>query len=366
VTASRCRATGQNFATKSLVREFSSFPNFSHQETAPAGMLQQKRGLQFFFFDKTLIIHPRLEPRVGPRMGPRTVRWMFCLGSRQYTERMLVLRHDVFFGDLKLSRGLDGVTVSHRIANSPPQQVPVHTHTDAHFVLITSGDYVSSATGDAHPRSTLIFNPPGTKHRDHFWQGRGSFFAISLSCAQLSQSLDRAGFLQAAVNLRQERAIGLAWALLMECVRWNPGSQLKAESLCLELLSEISVHSLSSRPLPPSWLPAACDLIRDCPDKTPHVRDLAKTVGVHAVHLARAFRTFIGCTPGDLLRARRLELAAGALMKSEDSLAEIALAGGFSDQAQFTKAFHRMYGVTPGAYRQSGGRNIGRPSNVAF
>lgn len=278
---------------------------------------------------------------------------------------MLVLRHDVFFGDLHLSRGLDEVTVSHRIANSPPAHVPVHAHTDAHFVLITSGGYISSARGDAHPCTTLIYNPPGTKHRDHFWQGTGSFFAISLSGTQLSQLSDAKRPPHVAVHLRQERASGLAWALLMECVRWNSSSQLKAESLCLELLAEISDNSSPSRPSLPPWLLAACELIRDCPEKTPHVRDVAKTVGVHAVHLARAFRMFIGCTPGDLLRARRLELAAAALMKSNNSLAEIALASGFSDQAQFTKAFHRIYGVTPGAYRQSG-HNARRSSNVAF
>jgi AraC family transcriptional regulator len=159
--------------------------------------------------------------------------------------------------------------------------------------------------------------------------------------------------------------MGFAWALLMECVRWNSSSQLKAESLCLELLAETSDTSLPSRPSPPPWLLVASELIRDCPERTPHVRDLAKTVGVHAVHLARAFRMFAGCTPGDLLRARRLELASGALMKSENSLAEIALASGYSDQAQFTKAFRRIYGLAPGVYRQSS-HNARRSSNVAL
>jgi AraC family transcriptional regulator len=278
---------------------------------------------------------------------------------------VLVLPHDVFFGNLQLSRVLDGITASHRIANSPPAHVPVHTHIDAHFVLITSGCYVSSATGDAHPRSTFIYNPPGTKHRDHFRHGAGSFFTVSLSSAQLSQLLDTARPPRVAVHLRRERALGLAWALLMECVRWNSSSQLKAESLCLELLAETSDSSRPPRSSPPPWLLAACELIRDCPEQTPRVRDVAKSVGVHAVHLARAFRIFVGCTPGDLLRARRLELAAAALMKSEDSLVEISLASGFSDQAQFTKAFHRIYGVTPGAYRQST-RTVRRSSNVAF
>lgn len=270
---------------------------------------------------------------------------------------MLVLSHDVFFGDLHLSRELDGITLSHRTANSPPAQLPVHTHTDAHFVLVTSGGYISSAKGDAHPRADLIYNPPGTKHRDHFWQGTGSFFTLSLSDVQLSRLLNTPCPPLPALHLRNERALGLAWALLMECARWNSSSQLRAESLCLELLAEISNTSQLPRRSPPPWLLTACELIRDCPETTPHVHDVAKTVGVHAVHLARAFRTFVGCTPGDLLRARRLELAAAALMNSEHSLTEIALAGGFSDQAQFTKAFHRVYGVTPGAYRQSS-RNV--------
>jgi len=156
-----------------------------------------------------------------------------------------------------------------------------------------------------------------------------------------------------AVRMREGRACGLAWALLMECVRWNESSQLKAESLCLELLVEASDSPLVPYASPPPWLLAARELIQDCPEKTPHVRDLARTIGVHPVHLARAFRTFVGCTPGDLLRARRLELAAAALMQRESSLVEIALASGFSDQAQFTKAFHLLYGVTPGAYRRS-------------
>jgi AraC family transcriptional regulator len=267
------------------------------------------------------------------------------------------LSHDVFFGDLTLSRVLNGLTVSHRIASSSPAQVPVHTHTDAHFVLVTGGGYVSSATGDAHPRTTLIYNPPGTTHRDHFYQGAGSFCSVSLSSALLSQLFEKVRPLPSAIRIPQERACGLAWAVLMECVRWNDSSQLRSESLCLELLAEAYCDPTPFRAVPPAWLRAACELIQDCPEQTPHVTDLAKAAGVHPVHLARAFRAFIGCTPGDLLRARRLELAAAALLRSEGTIADTALANGFSDQAQFTKAFRRMYGVPPNVYRRSANRS---------
>ena len=50
----------------------------------------------------------------------------------------LLLPHDIFFGELQSSRSLDGIALSHRIADSPPEEVAIHTHLEAHFVLVTS------------------------------------------------------------------------------------------------------------------------------------------------------------------------------------------------------------------------------------
>jgi hypothetical protein len=57
----------------------------------------------------------------------------------------LLLTHDVFYEELLLTRSLDGITLSHRIADSPPEEVEVHTHVEAHFVLVTSGQQQSTA-----------------------------------------------------------------------------------------------------------------------------------------------------------------------------------------------------------------------------
>lgn len=277
----------------------------------------------------------------------------------------LQFAHDVFYGDVQLSRALEGITLSHRLANAPPQTVELHTHVEAHFVLVTAGDYVTSALRKPNPRSTLIYNPPGTTHRDRFLDGRGAFFSISIADERLADAISSPTE-PAAVHLSAERSCGLAAALLMECARWNASSALKAESLCLELLAETSMAPLPSAKLPPAWLRTACELIQDCPDETPAVGRLASEVGVHPTHLARAFRAFLGCTPGDLLRARRLQLAAAALLHSPHSLTRIAIESGFSDQAQFTKAFRRLYGVPPGAYRHSRRRQAAALRDVAI
>jgi AraC family transcriptional regulator len=104
-------------------------------------------------------------------------------------------------------------------------------------------------------------------------------------------------------------------------------------------------------------------MIQDGYQENTGIRQIAMSAGVHPAHLARAFRTFFGCTPGDLLRARRIEKAAELVLKADFSLAQIALDCGFSDQAQFTKAFRRIYGTTPGDYRRLAARRV---CHVAF
>jgi AraC family transcriptional regulator len=263
----------------------------------------------------------------------------------------LLLAHDMFFGDLRACRSLSGITLSHRVANSPPEDVKIHTHAEAHFVLVTGGHYVSSARAAPNPLATVIFNPPGTTHRDHFHQGRGSFFTISIAPARLVESLTSELPTDAA-HLEGERACGLAQALLLECGRWNSSSPLKAESLYLELLSATSHRCTPAERWRPAWLRTACEMIQDCDAEKPSVASLAAKIGVHPVHLARTFRAFLGCTPGDLLRVRRLERASDLLLRNALPIIQIALECGFSDQAQFTKAFRQLYGITPANYRR--------------
>ncbi len=271
---------------------------------------------------------------------------------------MLVLTHDTFFGRLQATRSLEGITLSHRIADRPAADVEVHAHVEAHFVLVTSGHYVSSARATLSPRLVCIYNPPGTTHRDHFMEGRGSFFTISLSADRFAE-VDDLKLHSMAVYLGS-RASGVATALLMECARWDSSSSLVAESLCFELAQGAAATSQSSGQRP-KWLAVARELLLDGYKESLGVGEIARIAGVHPTHLAREFRTWFGCTPGDLLRARRLERGANLLQSANGTIAEVALASGFADQAQFTKAFKRTYGVTPGSYRR-----LMRSRNVAF
>lgn len=79
--------------------------------------------------------------------------------------------------------------------------------------------------------------------------------------------------------------------------------------------------------------------------------DLAAVAGLSAHHLIRAFRRHTGFTPHAFLVNRRVNAARHLLRQRGASLADVAAATGFCDQAHFTRAFKARVGVTPGSYR---------------
>jgi transcriptional regulator of acetoin/glycerol metabolism len=80
---------------------------------------------------------------------------------------------------------------------------------------------------------------------------------------------------------------------------------------------------------------------------------LAGIAGLSLYHFARAFKQSAGVTPHHYLVQRRVARAQEMLARTELSLAEIALATGFSDQSHFARHFRQTLGMTPGQFRWS-------------
>jgi DNA-binding response OmpR family regulator len=83
-----------------------------------------------------------------------------------------------------------------------------------------------------------------------------------------------------------------------------------------------------------------------------NVECLAETVNMSVSQLNRKLGALIDQPSGQLIRSLRLQRAADLLKQNAGTVAEICYRVGFSDQANFTRAFKKQFGVAPSEFRQ--------------
>ena len=84
-----------------------------------------------------------------------------------------------------------------------------------------------------------------------------------------------------------------------------------------------------------------------------NVEALSDVVGMSVVHLNRKLNALINQTAGNLLRSMRLQRAAELISQNAGNIAEICYQVGFSDQANFTRAFKKQFGMPPSEYKKN-------------
>ena len=97
-----------------------------------------------------------------------------------------------------------------------------------------------------------------------------------------------------------------------------------------------------------------CDLMLSDARGIPCVEELARREGVSREHLSRLFREHAGQPIREFLAQARLREACSDLKETPLEIKEIAARFGYSSQSHFARAFAKMTGMTPRAFRESG------------
>ena len=84
------------------------------------------------------------------------------------------------------------------------------------------------------------------------------------------------------------------------------------------------------------------------------IEAVAAAAGYSRFHFDRLFLALVGETPTRYIRKRRLTEAARALVVTKKRILAIALDHQFQSQAAFARAFRKLFGLSPGAYRKRG------------
>lgn len=97
----------------------------------------------------------------------------------------------------------------------------------------------------------------------------------------------------------------------------------------------------------------ALELMHERPDQAWTVDDLAREVGLSRSALHERFVQYIDHPPMQYLANWRMQLGAKLLRETNRTVATIALEVGYESEAAFSRAFKRLVGTPPAAWRKS-------------
>ena len=255
--------------------------------------------------------------------------------------------------DLEVPRHLRAQGLGLFDIEAPPgTALPRHVHEMAFFCLLLDGeldnDYGSERL--AFDPSTILFHPADTVHTSLIGRKGARIFTVDATHDWIERA-EAHGVMPRRPTPLARQDLSSARRLLRELRQATPCSMLAVEGLVLELLAG-AVRPTRGAADNPVWLETAHDLVQNEFAESLTLSEVAARVGAEPARLSVAFRQRFGQSLGDYLRSLRVQRVCDAL-RTDQPLADIALAAGFADQAHCTRIFKLQIGITPGAYRRA-------------
>src|SRR5215813_4878605 len=256
-----------------------------------------------------------------------------------------------FFGRIAKTCEVNGFILSES-RYSPGTRISRHAHLHAYLCFLLRGSYRETCGSQERfcgPR-TVLFHPAGEAHSDWFLDAGGTIFRFEICDRRLQDTSTTAAWMDRPFETNGGPLAWLITRLYSEFHRMDSFSPLVLEGLVLEILGQIG-RQQSYDAGRPAWMKRVAEFLNESSPEALTVSRIAEVGGVHPGHLSRIFRHIYGCSVGEFIRALRIEYAQRELRSSEGTLAEIAVAAGYSDQSHFCRSFKIATGATPAEYR---------------
>lgn len=235
-----------------------------------------------------------------------------------------------------------------------------HCHELAYFSVVLCGSYVEQCTRkeERHCDSAnILYHPAGEAHSDAFGKGGGSIFSIELQPHWVSTLREYELQAEEALALPSGQVAWLASRAYHAFTDSDPRSALLLEAAAIELLYQLPwKRAVPAGPGTPGWLKDVIEILHAEFSRPFSLTAIARRIGTHPVHLARAFRRCHRMTVGQYVRRLRVDCAMKAL-SGEEPLSDIAVRAGFADQSHLGRVFRAATGMTPSQFRLAHGRS---------
>jgi AraC-like DNA-binding protein len=247
-------------------------------------------------------------------------------------------------------------------------------------IALQGGDLVVFPRGDPH---ALVDAPDGAalpaeeilegQNLEHYgpvtYGGKG--LPVSVLCGYFQFDRDSRHPLLAAlpplIHIRGTDSHDFTWLqtalsfMIHETRAAKPAAEAVVDRLVGVLFVQMVRTYIEQSGAPPGMLAAIADkqtgaalqLMHQAPQHPWMLAGLARRVGMSRSAFASRFNRLVGQTPMQYLTFWRMQLARRQLSETRLGTAAIAERVGYQSEAAFSKAFKKVVGVGPGAYRRN-------------
>ena len=238
----------------------------------------------------------------------------------------------------------------------PSERHAPHSHEEMHISLVLRGGLreVAGRNEECADPLSVVLKDPGVVHADDFGPDGAVMAQLVVRRAVVGDLVDE-----------PQRARPWIWVhggasaapFLRILARGRTGQRrfTSDDDDVVDLLASLSTRRADAPSgEAPAWLRDAAAHFEDGWRPGLTVRDVARAADVHPVYLARCLRRWFGVGGADLIRRARLKHAARAVADSSQTMAGVAYATGFADEAHLCREFSKAIGLTPARFRRLG------------
>lgn len=265
---------------------------------------------------------------------------------------MKQLQTGQFHGQTNKTIHLNGITLTD--TEYTQEKVDWHYHENAYFTFILEGNVIEGNKKEVHNCSagSLLFHNWQEPHYNIKPKGFTRGFHIELEKNWFTGFTFNNNSIQGSFLIENPDIKLLLYKIVKETKLDDTTSSLSIQTLVLQALAKMFDTATPSPKGMPAWVNIIKDMLHTSLYTKLSLEDLAKTAGIHPVHLSRYFPRYFYCSIGEYIRKIKIEKSLSLLPNKKISLTEIAFECGFSDQSHFTRCFKEINGITPSGYRK--------------
>ncbi len=291
-----------------------------------------------------------------------------------------------FYGSTNQTIHLDGLTLTDTVYTHP--KVDWHYHENNYFTFLLQGSMLEGNkkhTYECFAGDLLYHN----WEDPHYNEGSKEFtrgFHLELSNDWFQRfDLDKTTA-EGSIKILDPTIKAIMYNIFKEAKLSAETGQPGIDALLATLFSRLGGAAESPAGKKPVWVARLREMLHEAPasvstaalkpgqtigpgipipaasiaGQAPSLRDLARQLGIHPVHLSREFPRHFHTTLGRYIRLQKLNRALALLPAFDRSLTDIALEAGFADQSHFIRCFQSDIKISPLQYRKllQKGKNV--------